>query len=141
MEQNIGIGYKLVQKTGHTVSVGSGLTAQYRSAFGIESGLTYLGQLFEDYVYKINNRVTLTQDSNAQYAPDARGRLAVSNNQLTTPAGSAQNYKLSFHSALQGMVTRSLSLNLRFEYEYDNAVLDRAARADQRVTSSLGYSF
>ncbi len=139
--QNIGMGYKLVQLTRQTVSVGSGVAAQYRSAYGIDSGLTYLGQVFEDYVFKISDRVSLTQDSNAQYSPVASSRFAVANGQLAPAGGEAQNYKLTFHSALQGMITRALSLNLRFEYEYDNAVLERAARTDQRVTSSLGYSF
>jgi len=139
--QNIGMGYKLVQRAQQTVSVGSGVAAQYRSAFGIENGLTCLGQVFEDYVYKINDRLSLTQESDAQYSPASSGRFTVANGQLVPAGSEAQNYKLGFHSALQGMITKALSLNLRFEYEYDNAVLDRAARADQRVTSTLGYSF
>jgi hypothetical protein len=38
-------------------------------------------------------------------------------------------------------VTTKLSVNLRFEYEFDNAIANRNARTDQRISSSLGYAF
>jgi putative salt-induced outer membrane protein YdiY len=53
----------------------------------------------------------------------------------------AENYKVRFNSSLQGKLSERISLNLRYEYEYDNAILDKNGRTDRRVTSSLGYSF
>ena len=38
-------------------------------------------------------------------------------------------------------MTERFSLNLRFEYEFDNAILDPKAKVDQRITTSLGYGF
>ena len=56
-------------------------------------------------------------------------------------ADGRQNYKLQFDAALQGRFTDRLSLNLRFEHEFDNSVVKQDARTDQRITSSLGYAF
>ena len=51
------------------------------------------------------------------------------------------NYRVTFNSVLRGRVTDSVTVNLRYEYELDNAIADRDARVDQRVTTSLGYIF
>jgi hypothetical protein len=32
-------------------------------------------------------------------------------------------------------------MNLRFEYDLDNTVIDQSAKADQRLISSIGYAF
>ncbi|MCB1103627.1 MAG: DUF481 domain-containing protein [Cephaloticoccus sp.] len=53
----------------------------------------------------------------------------------------ADNYKVRFNSTLQGKMSERISLNLRYEFEYDNAVLNKEARSDQRITSSVGYAF
>ena len=53
----------------------------------------------------------------------------------------AENYKVRFNSTLQGKLSERISINLRYEYEYDNAILDENGRTDKRVTSSVGYSF
>lgn len=139
LEQNAGFGYKFHDKDRSKASVGAGLTLQYREAAGVENGATVLGELFQDYTYKINGRLTFSQDINALYSPDARTRTLL----VAAPSLSeeAENYKIRFNSTLQGKLSERISLNLRYEYEYDNAILSRDNRTDQRVSSSLGYSF
>jgi putative salt-induced outer membrane protein YdiY len=129
-EQNIGFGYRVLDRPAHIVNAGLGLTGQYRQTTNATNEGYVLGEFFEDYTYKINGRFTLTQDFLAQWSSKA-----ASNN----PA--AQNYKFRFNAALQGRVTTKLSVNLRFEYEFDNAIANRNARTDQRISSSLGYAF
>lgn len=129
-EQNIGFGYRVLDRPAHIVNAGLGLTGQYRQTVNATNEGYVLGEFFEDYTYKINGRFTLTQDFLAQWSSKA-----ASNN----PA--AQNYKFRFNAALQGRVTTKLSVNLRFEYEFDNAIANRNARTDQRISSSLGYAF
>lgn len=141
IEQNVGVGYKVLERSRQTASVGTGVTLQYRDAVAIEHGLTYLGEFFQDYTYKVNGRLTLSQDSNAQFSPESRGQFTYVNNQLVPTQTDARNYKLRFNTTLQGKVTNTVSLNLRFEYEYDNAIYDPNARTDQRVSSSIGYAF
>lgn len=141
VEQNFGVGYKFIQRPRHEASIGGGLTGQYRKAEGIETGTNYLGELFQDYSYKLTGRMTITQDANLTYSPETRGRTT-----SIPPGGiaiddSATNYRLRFNSALQGKVSDRISLNLRFEYEFDNAILDPKAKVDQRITSSIGYGF
>lgn len=129
-EQNVGFGYRVLDRPAHIVNAGLGVTGQYRQTANTANEGYVLGEFFEDYTYKINGRFTLTQDFLAQWSSKAP-----QNNPDT------QNYKLRFNAALQGRVTAKLSMNLRFEYEFDNAIANRSARTDQRISSSLGYAF
>ncbi len=130
-EQNIGVGYRVLNRDRHIVNAGVGATGQYRQAVGSDPNVQLLAEFFEDYTYKINGRFTLTQNSLVQWSDEETGPVAAGR----------QNYKLQFDAALQGKFTDRLSLNLRFEHEFDNSVANRDARTDQRVTSSLGYAF
>jgi putative salt-induced outer membrane protein YdiY len=129
-EQNIGLGYRIIDHGRHILNAGFGGTAQYRQALGVTEDVVYLTEFFQDYSYKINGRLSFTQESNALYSTKAILRD-------TSPAG---NYRLRFNTALQGKISDRVSLNLRYEYEYDNTVANPALRADQRVTSSIGYA-
>jgi putative salt-induced outer membrane protein YdiY len=139
LEQNAGFGYKFLTQDRSTASVGGGLTLQYRDAAGVENGATVLGEFFQDYSYKINGRLTFSQDLNALYSPDPRTRTVIAGTSALSEE--ADNYKIRFNSTLQGKLSERISLNLRYEYEYDNAILLKDNRSDQRVSSSLGYSF
>lgn len=141
VEENVGMGYKVLQRPRHEGNVGAGVTLQYRSAQGVESGYTYLGEIFQDYSYKLTGRLTITQDANFSYSPEPRGRLQYTTDGYVATDDSAMNYRLRFNSALQGKVSERVSLNLRFEYEFDNAILDPKAKVDQRITTSIGYGF
>ncbi len=141
VEQNAGLGYKFLQGERQKATMGAGVTMQYREAEGIEKGLSYLGELFQDYTYKINGRLTFLQDLNALYSPDGRTRSITSTTAATILDTQAENYKLRLNGTLQGKLSEHISLNLRYEYEYDNAILEKESRTDTRVTSSLGYSF
>ncbi len=138
-EQNLGMGYKFLQGERNKASVGGGLTLQYREAAGFENGTSVFGEFFQDYSHKINGRLTFSQDLNALFSPDSGTRTVLTN--LASIREEADNYKVRFNSTVQGKITERVSLNLRYEYEYDNAILNRNNRTDQRVSSSLGYSF
>lgn len=141
LEQNGSMGYQVLQSEAQKATIGAGLTMQYREAEGFNSGVNYLGEVFQDYSYKINGRLTLTQAINALYSPNSRVRLISSATSLNKLTDEAENYKVRFNSALQGKMSERISLNLRYEYEYDNAILDKNGRTDQRITSSVGYAF
>ncbi|HEU5080130.1 MAG TPA: DUF481 domain-containing protein [Opitutaceae bacterium] len=141
LEENFGVGYRVINRLRHSGNVGGGITAQYRDAEGVETGATYLGELFEDYTYKLTGRLTIAQDMNVAFSPQSRDRLVLVNGSYVEADDTASNYRLRFNTSLQGKVTEHLSLNLRFEYEFDNAILDPKAKVDQRVTTSLGYGF
>ncbi len=140
-EQNLGAGYRLVVGKGHVVNIGAGLTGQYREAVLSETGFFALAEIFQDYTYRINKHLTIRQNSQFQYSPDGSTRFLMVNNQPSAQLKEATNYKVRFNTVLQGKLTDALSMNLRFEFEYDNAVNSRSARVDQRIISSLGYAF
>jgi putative salt-induced outer membrane protein YdiY len=140
IEQEAALGYKLFANSRQTLDVGVGVTGQYLNATGVQKGADYLGDIFQDYTYKINGRYTLSEDVSADYSPDRRGEYGLT--PLGTPVNSeALNYDYKFHATLQGKISEHLSLNLHFEYDYDNAVLDAAARSEQHITTTLGYAF
>lgn len=140
-EQNAGFGYEVLESEKQTGSIGAGLTLQYRESEGTETGQAYLGELFQDYTFKVNGRLTFMQNLNLLYSPDGRTRTLVNAATSTLFRDEAENYKVRFNSTLQGKLSERISINLRYEYEYDNTILDANGRTDRRVTSSLGYSF
>ena len=141
LEQNGSVGYQFLRSDNHTGSMGGGLTVQYRDAIGVETAINYLGEFFQDYTYKINGRLSFSQAVNALYSPDSQARSITAGTSVKNLTQEAENYKVRFNSALQGKMSERISLNLRYEYEYDNAINNPAARTDQRITSSVGYAF
>jgi putative salt-induced outer membrane protein YdiY len=140
-EENAGLGYRLVKSLRQKVDVGVGAIGQELDAVGIQQGLSYLGDVFQDYTYQINGRYTLTEDFSAQMSPEDRARSAVVADNAVFQTGSERDYDYKLHTSLQGKISKHLSLNLRFEYEFDNAILETNARGSQRVTTTLGYGF
>jgi putative salt-induced outer membrane protein YdiY len=140
-EQNVGAGFRVMKTEDHTLNLGGGLTGQYRESTDVESGFFALVELFQDYQYQINSRLIFLQEAVAQYSPDSQTRFITVANQPTASLPGETNYKLRFNTTLQGKLSQRLSLNLRFEYEFDNAVANEDARIDQRITSSIGYGF
>lgn len=141
LEQNFGAGVRLIDSKAHVVNLGAGLTGQYREADLAESGFFTLVELFQDYTYRFSKRVTFRQNAQAQYSPEGGTRFLSVANQPSGTSEEADNYKVRFNTVLQGNLTRKVSMNLRFEFEYDNTVSPRTARTDQRIISSIGYAF
>lgn len=141
LEQNAGVGYRLLDLPGHTLNVGSGATAQYREWNAGTNGWAPYAEIFQDYTFKVNDRITFIQDAVAQYSPSDRAFNIPSRGTPGTVNPEEQNYKVRFNGTLQGKVTEKISVNLRFEYELDNAIKIESARETQRITSAIGYAF
>ncbi len=141
LEHTAAVGYKLFANPRQTLDAGIGMMGQYFDATGVQKGADYLGNSFQDYTYKINGQYTFLEDASIQYSPERRGRFGVVPNLSIPASGATQNYDYKFHATLQGKITEQLSLNLHYDYEYDNAVLDPHSRADQRIATTLGYGF
>jgi putative salt-induced outer membrane protein YdiY len=141
VEQNAGLGYRILNSTRHTANLGAGVTGQYREWAAGTNGFAPYGEVFQDYIFKINERITLNQDLVAQYSPSDRAFNIPSRGSPATVDPDAQNYKVRFNGSLQGKVTERVSVNFRFEYELDNAIKLEDAREAQRITSSIGYAF
>lgn len=141
LDENAGLGYKVFEGPRQTVDVGAGVIGQYLDVGGFQKGYDVLGSVFEDYTYKINGRFTFLQDVSAQYSPQERARFGLANGQTALVSGRTQNYNYKFNATLQGKLNERLSLNLHFEYQYYSTILDKNARGDQHITTTLGYAF
>jgi putative salt-induced outer membrane protein YdiY len=145
-EENAGLGYKLFASPRQTVDFGGGVTGQYLNASGVQRGFDYLGNAFQDFTYKLGGRYTFLEDASAQYSPESRARYGLvpslaPNGFATLVSGDVANYAYKLHATLEGKISQHLSLNLHWEYEFDNVVLDPANRSEERITTTLGYGF
>lgn len=136
VEQQLGGGYRIVDGTRHKANVGLGAVAQYLDRENVETQTALLGSFFQDYAYEMNSRLKLTQESSFMYSDT--GALTTRSGTLVS-APTAGSYRLKFNTGMQSKVTDRMSLNVRFEYDYDRSILDSELRADQRFTTSLGY--
>jgi putative salt-induced outer membrane protein YdiY len=139
-DETLGLGYKLFQSLRQTVDAGVGVTEQYLDLAGVQKGADTLGNLFQDYTYKINGRFTFLEDASLEISPQSRGSFGLTNGQ-STEAGKTANYSYKFDSTLEGKLSERLSLNLHYEYQYYSDILAPNARGDQQITTTLGYAF
>ncbi len=137
-EQNLGFGYRFLQTARQSASIGSGLTFQYRDVTNTKAGFDYLGEVFQDYSFKINSRISLLENANIMYSPNSQ---TITQTDALSTTTQVKNYRIRFNTTLQGRITTRLSLNLRYEYEYDNAIPDATAKGDSRVSTTIGYEF
>jgi hypothetical protein len=140
-QENQDVGYKVFTTVRQAVDVGVGVTGQELDAIGIEQGFNFLGNVFQDYTYRIHGRYTLKEDFSARYSPVQRERFGFVGDTAVPETGTERDYDYKFHTTLQGKISKHLSLNIHFEYEFENAVLDPNARGSQRITTTLGYGF
>ncbi len=140
-EQNFGVGYALYKRERHVINIGGGVTGQFREALNIGTEFAALAEFFEDYTYRMNGRLTFLQDFLAQYSPTSQNKYTIRNNTIVPIAGDVQNYRVRFNTTLQGKITDRISMNLRYEYEFDNTIVEGVGKSDQRVSSTLGYAF
>ncbi|HUG12091.1 MAG TPA: DUF481 domain-containing protein [Opitutaceae bacterium] len=140
-DQNVGMGYRWLKRDHAKANVGAGMTLQYRDAAGIDNNFSEFAVLFQDLVWRFHERFEFAQEAGALYSPKGQPLNPTSVGNVQYTAADVPNYKFTFQSVLRGKVTESMSVNLRYEYEFDNAVLNRDARSDQRISTSLGYMF
>lgn len=135
LEQQFGGGYKILDSSRHKANIGLGAVIQYLDRQETDQQTALLGSFFQDYAYQWNKRVKVTQESS--FMVSDTGTLNIRNG---VPDGPTEgSYRLKFNTGVQSKVTQQMSLNVRFEYDYDRSILEQNLRADQRLTTSLGY--
>jgi putative salt-induced outer membrane protein YdiY len=136
LEQQVGGGYRVMDSERHKANVGLGAVFQYLDRAAFEEQTALLGSFFQDYTFELNSRLKVTQDSSFTYSDT--GALT-SRSGVVAGAPSAGSYRLRFNTGVQSKLTEHMSLNVRFEYDYDRSIIESELRADQRLTTSLGY--
>lgn len=141
LEQSVGLGVTAYRKHGCIFNVGAGFTSQYRKLQEYESGTVVLGDFFEDVTYKITDRISFKQEGSAQYSPVSRASYVIVNGAMLPATDEASNYRFKLNAALQSKISSHLSVNLRYDFEFDNTIGEQGLKADQRITSTIGYDF
>lgn len=136
LEQQIGGGFRVLDSEQHKANVGLGAGLQYLQRQTISGQTALLGSVFQDYAFQLNKRLKLVQEASVMMSNKGTLNLKSGASGTTTTDGS---YRLKFNTGVQSKVSQHMSLNVRFELDYDRSVLEAALRADQRLTTSLGY--
>lgn len=140
VEQQLGGGYKLLDRPKQQVNVGLGAVLQRLSREGYEDYTALLGSAFQDYSLQWDKRFKFTQEATV-FIADSPNMSARGGRSTVVGAPSDGNYRVKFNAALQSRMTERISLNLRFELDYDHSIPDPTFRSDSRLTSSLGYAW
>lgn len=138
LEQQVGGGYRLIDAARHKVNVGLGAVVQYLEREGYEEATSLLGSFFQDYSFNLNSRLKLTQESNILVS-DGNSFTSLGGRTGLSSLPRDGSYRMRFNTAVQSKVTSQMSLNVRYEYDYDRSVPDPDLRGDQRITTSLAY--
>ncbi len=140
-EQNIGLGYRVIKNERTNASIGAGATGQYREIGDADTGHSLFGEMFQDFSIKLTPRLDLGEEFTALYSPNGRGVRILPNGTVQIIDTSVTNYKLTLNAFLRGKLTDTLSLALRYEYEFDNTYVSDSEKSDQRIITTLGYTF
>lgn len=140
LEQQLGGGYRIVDGDRQTMNVGLGAVLQRLAREGFDDQTALLGSFFQDYAFTLNDRLKLAQEASV-FVADSASLAARGGRTVVTGAPADGNYRLKFNTTLQSKMTDQVSLNLRYEYDYDRSLPDPDLRADSRLTTSLGYTW
>lgn len=138
LEQQIGGGFRLMDTARHKANVGLGAVVQHLERADAGEQTTLLGSFFQDYSYRWNRRVRLTQEASLLVA-DAGSVVSFGSSTSPATAPADGNFRFKLQTGVQSKVTASMSVNVRYEYDYDRSIPDADLRTDQRLTTSLGY--
>ena len=129
-EQEVGIGYKWINRDDFKLSFGPGLTFQFEEfrleedQEPVDDSWNYLLTVNQDLLWLINSRLRVEQSTKYLLDPD-----------------DTEDYIIRFNSALISKLTDQLSLSVRYQLLYENQTAPNVERADQRLMTTLGWAF
>ena len=123
-EENVGVNLILFKRPHFRYSVGPGVAVQYAETMGDTNSYKMLGDISQDFSWQISDRVTLNNTASYLYVP-----------------GIWADYRLRAASALIGKISEHATINVRYEYEFEAIRPVANGRSDNRVFTTLGYTF
>lgn len=119
-DELIGVGYRWLNDARMQGSVTPSIGIGYSEIGGAEDGWGWLGSLQQDFEFVLTERLKVTQEASITYSPGDEG-----------------NYIIVMRAGLENQMTQRLSLNLRYDFTYD----DRIASDLEQRTDGLSLSF
>jgi putative salt-induced outer membrane protein YdiY len=123
-EEVLGLSYEVFNTPKLRYAIGPGLAVQYSEPALGKDGFKYLGDISHEFKWQIVPRVSLSNISSVLFRPD----------QL-------EDHRFRSNSVLSGQITENVSVNLRYEYEYEAIRPVASGQSDNRVFTTLGYVF
>ena len=124
VSETIGLGYRWLEMEHMKGSLTPGIGLSY-SKIGDESSVgEFIGTIVQDFSFDISETVKFTEEVNILYSPSENG-----------------DYVYSFQAGIENRITKSLSLNLLYDYTYDQRVSDENDRTEELISLSLGARF
>lgn len=123
-EEVLGLSYEVFNTPKLRYAIGPGIAVQYSEPALGQDGFKYLGDVSHEFKWQIVPRVSISNISSVLFRPD----------QL-------EDHRFRSNSVLSGQITESVSVNLRYEYEYEAIRPVASGRSDNRVFTTLGYVF
>lgn len=124
--QTIGIGYRVFDTDKLKLSLTPSVGAAYQDIEGTDTDYGYLAVFSQDLNYALTDRIKIAQESSVTFQPTEENDNA---------------YLADFNAKLTNMLNQRLSLNLRYEINYDGRVKDSIEKTSQTVSISLGANF
>jgi putative salt-induced outer membrane protein YdiY len=84
----------------------------------------FIATVVQDFSFDISDTVKFTEEVTVLYSPSENG-----------------DYVYSFQAGIENRITKSLSLNLLYDYTYDQRVSDENDRTEELISLSLGARF
>lgn len=119
-----GFNYVLFNRPKFKFNAGPGVGVRYREPELGHTGYTSSVDFSEELSWQLTPRISLSQ-----------------NGSFLTDPNHTQNYRLSSTAVASGKLTDQVSVNIRYEYLFDHARAVLLERIDQRVFTTLGYTF
>lgn len=124
LEQNIGLGYRVVDTERVSASVVPGFTLQYTDESGVDDKWDYLANVYQDFRWQVTEAYRLEEDVNVLFDPADTG-----------------DYIVRFNAGIAGTLRQNINLSIRYQLLYESRTRDDVESTDQRIVTSIGYAF
>ncbi len=123
-EENAGFNVILAKGPRFRYSVGPGVALQYTETTDNQTSYKMLGDFSQEFSWQISERIKVTNIASYLYKPE-----------------NWADYRLRAFSALIAKVSEHITLNVRYEYEFEALRPVADGRSDNRVFTTVGYTF
>ena len=122
--QSLGVGTKLINQSSFSIDTVIGGAAEYRDMRTTADSTIFKLSLSEELRWRFNDSLQFKQSVSILVEPNDFSR-----------------YTLTFDSSVETPIIGALNLELAYRYDFDSTLLDKNARKNTRIVTSLGLKF
>lgn len=122
--QSLGVGTKLINQSNFTIDGVIGGAAEYRDMRTTTDSTTFKLSLSEELRWRFNDSLQFKQSVSLLVEPDDFSR-----------------YTIRFDSSIETPIIGALNLEFAYRYDFDSTLVNKNARKNTRIVTSLGLRF